>query len=509
MKVYIVDSSGTPQIARVSVYEELENDEVYMIVVEALKKIFIWKGKTAPAAKMFLTSRVTSEMRANLFDTYKTIPMDQGNEEKEFLGLFKGRMELTELERSKIKFQKVREEAARRASKVAEQRASEEVSWRVKEEVERRDRDVMERRAKVKVKQQVKEETPTIRKISKPSAKSFTTEAEAIGKEKLILAAVIDHYIENISFKKISAMYGISFNEFKQYLQNHGYPMQRTADLDEIKAKVAQRRKVLKERERKEPAPVTLGNLKQMLFIPSWSRLIGSEFAGFYLNQPVLEIIQDSVVMLPDLVLASLENTLGESFMLLIGPGVYYTKFRLSPGEIITDYRELTGIVLLLDVYEKAQDSSGSTLDSTKLLMTEYLISIPFSLILARQTTQMYLRGVIARNVVHPYKECFDKLLEVCRDPDSLNENEGLKILSAGLSTKIPLYTNELLTEKPIVRQNYSSLTAGIKNVQPKLDKILADLQIESMKAQIFQSIKQLKRDFVEIGHPGLLDWVP
>ncbi|MHA2298776.1 MAG: hypothetical protein ACXADA_22300 [Candidatus Hodarchaeales archaeon] len=251
-----------------------------------------------------------------------------------------------------------------------------------------------------------------------------------------------------------------------------------------------------------------LGSLTQILFIPSWTNLLGSgEFLGFYLNQPVYEILQDSLVILPDFILTGYEKTMGEPFIFLSGLGIYFVKFRLTPGEVITDYREITGFVLPMSIYEKAQDMSTSMVDSSKLQMTEYMVSVPFSLILARQTTQMYIRGVVARNVVHPYKECFDKLLDVSGDTKSFVEDEGLKILSGGLSTKIPLYTNELLTEKKL--GNYSKLTAGIKNCQPKLEKILADLQIEGMKSRIFENIRQLKKDYIEIGHPKLLDWVP
>ena len=44
--------------------------------------------------------------------------------------------------------------------------------------------------------------------------------------------------------------------------------------------------------------------------------------------------------------------------------------------------------------------------------MTEYMTTVPFSLFNVEQTKQMYLRGVVARNIYHPYKECFEKLLE-------------------------------------------------------------------------------------------------
>ncbi|MFW9903213.1 MAG: hypothetical protein ACFFFH_02690 [Candidatus Thorarchaeota archaeon] len=251
-------------------------------------------------------------------------------------------------------------------------------------------------------------------------------------------------------------------------------------------------------------------NLSQILFFPSWSGLIQSEsFLGTYLNQPIYKVHKDNVILLPDLLLTGQEESTQDPFIFLTGVGMYYVQFGLSPGEIITDYREITGLILPLETYNKAQDISGSMINSEKLTMTEHMISIPFSLLLTKQTTQMYLRGVIARNVLHPYKECFNQFVSICKNPNSLSEEDGLKILSGGLTTQLPLFTNELLTEKEI--ENYSKITAGLKAIQPNARKILIDLQLneEEMKTAIFEKIRLIKKDFVEKGYPRLLDWVP
>ncbi|MFX0015419.1 MAG: hypothetical protein ACFFB2_12700 [Promethearchaeota archaeon] len=325
--------------------------------------------------------------------------------------------------------------------------------------------------------------------------------------EKRILEGLKAYYDRELSYSDLEEISGVSISEFKRYQQDHEYPYRLGVyNMRSILEKVDQQiqeinNKIFQLRES------VLGTLDQILFIPSWRKLIGSNFNGFYLNQPVQRIFQDNVVLLPDLALTGFEETTGEPFFLITGFGIYWVKFQLGPGSIITDYREITGIVLPLDVYEKAQDVSGSVLNSEKIRMTEYMISIPFSLILAKRTTQMYLRGVLARNVFLPNKECFDQLLVSCDDPNSFNKDDGLKILSGGLSTQIQLYTNELLTEKTL--DNYSSLIAGIKNTQPKLNKILANLQLESMSEGFFAKIQQMKSEFGEIGRTYLLDWMP
>jgi hypothetical protein len=93
-------------------------------------------------------------------------------------------------------------------------------------------------------------------------------------------------------------------------------------------------------------------------------------------------------------------------------------------------------------------------------------------------------------------------------NPDSLSETQGLKVLSGGLNAEIPMYANEILTE--IQQPNeYARLTAGLKNIQPKLEKIVTDLQIDGLKTAIFEKITLLKKEFAEVGYPKLLDWMP
>lgn len=51
-------------------------------------------------------------------------------------------------------------------------------------------------------------------------------------------------------------------------------------------------------------------NLTQILFFPSWSKLLGDEsFLGNYLNQSICDILKDNVILLPDLILIWLETT--------------------------------------------------------------------------------------------------------------------------------------------------------------------------------------------------------
>jgi hypothetical protein len=361
-----------------------------------------------------------------------------------------------------------------------------------------------------------------------------------INLEKKILKTILAYYDKTGSFDSSS---GVSILEYKNYLHDNGYTELKNKFINDLQSKIGNRIKELdkdkrnassrkKETEEQKteaylqarlkiyenasevPSEILDGSgglehLKQIFLIPSWRKLLGTDpnFKGFYLNKPVYEIIHDNVLFLPDFAVTGFEETMGEPFIFLSGVGIYYVQFRLSPGEIITDYREITGLVLPMDLYDKAQ-TSASLVSSKDLLMTELMTTIPFALFEAEQTKQMYLRGVIARNIFHPYKESFNQLVKVCEDQNTFGLDDGLKVLSGGLNQEISLYMNEILTEKPL-SADYSRLTAGLKNIQPKLEKIVIDLQIDGLRQPIFDKITLMKKEFVEIGYPKFLDWMP
>ena len=337
--------------------------------------------------------------------------------------------------------------------------------------------------------------------------KEISDKIAVLERESKILGGARAYYEQNLSFNEIEELTGISIREFKRFQSDNEFPYRlvshnRKQIFDKIDNRVEEiKKEIIKLRES------VFGVLDQLLFIPSWREMIDSRFNGFYRNQQVQDIFQDNIIFLPDLALTGFEETTGEPFFLLTGLGIYWVKFQLGPGSIVTDYREITGLVLPLDYYERAQDESGSILNSEKMRMTKYMSSIPFSLILAKATTQMYLRGVIARNIFHPYKESFDLFLSICRDENSFNPEDGMKILSGGLSSTHSLYKNELLTQKPL--GEYSNLIAGIKNTQPKLNKILQTLQLDATSESLFDKLKRMKIEFNEIGRDFLADWMP
>ena len=71
----------------------LDQSEVYVIVKEDLRRIFIWNGAYSPTRKKFIASRVASDLQNELLTTAhfhrcKIISVDQGDEPIEFLSAF-------------------------------------------------------------------------------------------------------------------------------------------------------------------------------------------------------------------------------------------------------------------------------------------------------------------------------------------------------------------------------------------------------------------------------------
>jgi len=103
--VYELDNSGGRNKVDIK-QEELKNrlnpEQVFIIIREDLRRIYIWKGAKSPVRKRFISSRVAQDLQRELQDDSryhrcKIVSIDQGDELGEFLNAFKlESMEVTE-----------------------------------------------------------------------------------------------------------------------------------------------------------------------------------------------------------------------------------------------------------------------------------------------------------------------------------------------------------------------------------------------------------------------------
>ncbi|MCK4847486.1 MAG: hypothetical protein KAT16_00515 [Candidatus Heimdallarchaeota archaeon] len=91
VKKWTVNDDGTLTETSVSSMGDLENDSVYIIVDENLRKIFIWKGEQAPVRRKFISAKTAQQMRQEQYGmVYRIDSLDPGIEGKDFLTLFGG-----------------------------------------------------------------------------------------------------------------------------------------------------------------------------------------------------------------------------------------------------------------------------------------------------------------------------------------------------------------------------------------------------------------------------------
>ncbi len=89
VKKYTVKDDGELNPVPVSSLSDLSNDNVYIIVDENSRKIFIWKGEKAPVRRKFISAKAAQQMRQEQYGmVYRIDSLDPGLEGREFLTLF-------------------------------------------------------------------------------------------------------------------------------------------------------------------------------------------------------------------------------------------------------------------------------------------------------------------------------------------------------------------------------------------------------------------------------------
>ncbi|PWI48749.1 hypothetical protein CEE45_05010 [Candidatus Heimdallarchaeota archaeon B3_Heim] len=89
IKKFTVNDDGTLTHCDVSSLGGLQNNAVYIIVDEGLRKIFIWKGEEAPVRRKFISAKAAQQMRQEQYGmVYRIDSLDPGIEGKDFLAIF-------------------------------------------------------------------------------------------------------------------------------------------------------------------------------------------------------------------------------------------------------------------------------------------------------------------------------------------------------------------------------------------------------------------------------------
>ena len=89
VKKYTVNDDGTLTPSDVSSLGDLQNNAVYLIIEEKMRKIFIWKGEEAPVRRKFISAKAAQQMRQEEYGmVFRIDSLDPGTEGREFLSIF-------------------------------------------------------------------------------------------------------------------------------------------------------------------------------------------------------------------------------------------------------------------------------------------------------------------------------------------------------------------------------------------------------------------------------------
>ncbi|MFX1282318.1 MAG: hypothetical protein ACFFB5_01630 [Promethearchaeota archaeon] len=89
VKKYSVEDDGTLTPTSLSSMSDLADNNVFIIVDEDTRKIFIWKGEKAPVRRKFISAKAAQQMRQEKYGmVYRIESLDPGLEGADFLALF-------------------------------------------------------------------------------------------------------------------------------------------------------------------------------------------------------------------------------------------------------------------------------------------------------------------------------------------------------------------------------------------------------------------------------------
>lgn len=90
VRVFIITDEGEYNELPFQNKDQLDSEEVYLIVDESGKDIWIYKGANARIRKKFLGARAATELRQDIGFTFKVHSLDEGEDEPDFKALISG-----------------------------------------------------------------------------------------------------------------------------------------------------------------------------------------------------------------------------------------------------------------------------------------------------------------------------------------------------------------------------------------------------------------------------------
>jgi len=93
MQCFLINPDGTTSeiSSEGAIKDVLKTEECYVLVADDVRKVYLWKGLKSSVRSKFIGAKRSQEIRGQVGMHYAVVPLDEGEEEPEFLKLIGGK----------------------------------------------------------------------------------------------------------------------------------------------------------------------------------------------------------------------------------------------------------------------------------------------------------------------------------------------------------------------------------------------------------------------------------
>jgi cell division protein YceG involved in septum cleavage len=94
-QLFLINPDGTTTeiTTEGAIKDVLKTDECYVLVADDVRKVYLWKGLKSSVRSKFIGAKRSQEIRGQVGMHYAVVPLDEGEEESDFIKLIGGRTE--------------------------------------------------------------------------------------------------------------------------------------------------------------------------------------------------------------------------------------------------------------------------------------------------------------------------------------------------------------------------------------------------------------------------------
>ncbi|MFW9824125.1 MAG: hypothetical protein ACFFE4_14370 [Candidatus Thorarchaeota archaeon] len=95
MQCFLINPDGTTSEITTEgpIKDVLKTEECYVLVADDVRKVYLWKGLKSSVRSKFIGAKRSQEIRGQVGMHYSVIPLDEGEEDSEFIKLIGGKTE--------------------------------------------------------------------------------------------------------------------------------------------------------------------------------------------------------------------------------------------------------------------------------------------------------------------------------------------------------------------------------------------------------------------------------